>query len=241
MGRPFRLVTNTQRRALLVSLPVVLVGGAYAAWQGGIGKAPHRPLPGRAEPLASEADGIFIRNGAHGNFPVPEGLGSPPAFTLRPDAAMSQAVITRQGQGTGARHVLSLSIGGPAAVNEMPVVAALMLRLDLGPRLPAAPHSYRLDSAHVLGDALVVATQMPGNARGSRQVFRITDGLITVLTVADGRAMTARISLRAVTAVAAGGGALPATGHIQLGSTASVGVPLVLELDGGALGSRPGT
>jgi hypothetical protein len=194
---------------------------------------------------ASPVEGIVISNDVGGNFPVPDGAATPgqgqgfghaddaaPVYALHADAAMSQAVITLQGQGPSARHVLNLSIGSPATVNAEPVVAALMLRLDLGTALPTSPRSYRLDNAHLLGDALVVATRVPGVTPSSRQVFRITGGSIMVRTATVGQAMTAQVTLLAVTAVAAGGGSAPATGCIRLHSATPISVPLVLEPDG---------
>lgn len=230
MGRPFHPVTHARRRALLVGLPMVLVGGSYAAWHGGYPMGePAVPAPS-ASPNAAPPHqaGILISNGAGGNFPVPRGA---PVFPLWADAAMSQAVMILHQPGGQANHVLSLSISSPATVNGEPVVAALMLRLDLGPDLPASTSSYRLDGPQVLGEGLVVATRMLAGGRVSRQIFKITGGTITVQP-ATRNAGAIGIALQAGTAVAAGGAIAPAKGRIQLGSSATMAVPLVVERSG---------
>lgn len=227
-----------RRRALLAGLPVALVGGAYAAWRGGVGReSALAARPAQAAP--GQTGGILISNDVGGNFPVDtspasqgqaQGFGrtedAAPIYTLRADAAMSQAVIMRQGQ--GGSHVLNLSIGSPATVNAVPVVAALMLRLDLGAALPTSPRGYPLDSVHLLGDALLVATQMPSGAHVSRQVFKIAGGTLTVQII-DLRSGLVSISLQAVTALASGGLGIPAHGRVRLHSSEPIHINLVQE------------
>lgn len=229
MGRPFHSVTHIRRRALLVSLPVMLVGGCYAAWRGGQDPvAPATPAPGEGLMAPSRPAEIRISNGAGGNFPVPRGT---PVYPLWADTAMSQAVMILHQPGRHESHVLSLSISSPATVDGEPVVAALMLRLDLGPDLPTSASSYRLDGKSVLGDGLVVATRMLAGGRVSRQVFKLTGGLITVQP-ARPEAGAIGIALQAGTAIAAGGAVAPARGRIQLGTSATMDVPLVIERSG---------
>lgn len=179
-----------------------------------------------AQAINTSTGKIQITNGSGGNFPVALS-GFTKLYNLYADTATSQALINHVGS-ANASNLLSLSISSPATINSTPVVAALLIKLDLGASLPATATTYALNGSSVKGDALVVATQLPNGGTVNRQVFKITGGSITVQPIAN-NASAVKITLKSVTAVAAGGLRTPAAGSINLSTTAQMAINLVVE------------
>jgi hypothetical protein len=222
------------RRAIVISAPI-LASTALSACGGGA--APDGPADGtqgvqdtgglaQTQALNTSTGAVSITNGTSGNFPVIKGLFSS-TYTLNADTVLTQAVLNHIGNASTSNR-LSLSIACPATVNNVPVVAALLLTLDLGSKLPTAATTYALTSASVIGDALVVATQLPSGAAIKRQAFKINGGSIVVQALSS-TAKTVTISLSKVTATATGNYNNAATGNINLSTTKNMALNLIFE------------
>lgn len=227
---------NPTRRSIIIGIPALgtsllsACGGGETATDtnasASMNNASAAEGHASAQAVNTSTGKIQITNGSGGNFPVAlSGLSK--LYTMYADTVMSQALINHVGN-TGTSNLLSLSISSPATINSTPVVAALLIKLDLGSKLPTVATTYALNSSSVKGDALVVATQLPNGGTVNRQVFKITGGSIVVQPIAS-NANAVKITLKSVTASAAGGLKTPATGSINLSSTAQMSVNLVVE------------